>query len=218
MSIARTLSFVVVAAVSTLAGGCSSSDQGTPSSDVTITGKVGSGSTSARSYGGVSAADRGLHVVARRLHREGEVGGSFDVPVGSDGSFRLSVVHGARYVITVDSADAKSAMIAFGAGKNVVAVPASVSGGQVDVGGVNIVGGEAYTDVAIEGQLGLSAALAEADEIFEAANGAIASAREAVAEAQKAADDARHAADDARAAADQARKDAEAAAAAAASH
>src|SRR3954447_8472562 len=115
MSIARTLSFVVAAVVSTLAVGCSShAEEGASSSDVTLTGKVGSGSTAVRTFGGVTAGDRGLHVVARQLHRQGEHGGNVDVPVLGDGTFRLAIARGTRYVITVDSADAKSAMIAFG--------------------------------------------------------------------------------------------------------
>jgi hypothetical protein len=209
MSIARTFSFVVVAAVSTLAVGCSSADEGAPSSGVTLTGKVGSGSTATRTFGGVSASDQGLHVVARKLHRKGEPGRNVDVAVGSDGTFRIDVARGSRYVITVDSADAKSAMISFAGGKNVVAVQAGEGGGQVDVGGVKIVGGEAYTDLAIDGKLGLSAALADLDEVFEAADGAIASVREAAEEARKAADVARAAAEDARDAAEKAREAAE---------
>lgn len=215
MSITRTLSFVLVAAVSTLAVGCSSAEEGASSSNVSLTGKVGSGTTSTRTFGGVSASDHGLHVVARRLHRQGEAGGIVDVAVGSDGTFRLDVARGSRYVITVDAADSKSAMIAFGGGKNVIAVPAGAGAGQVDVGGVKIVGGEAYTDLAIDGKLGLSATLADLDEVFEAADGAIASAREAAAEALKAAEAARASADEALDAAERARREAEKAAAAA---
>lgn len=209
MSITRMLSLVVLAAVSTLAGGCSSAETGPASSDVTLTGKVGSGSTAVRTFGGVTATDRGLHVVARRVHRKGEPGGVVDVAVGSDGTFRLAVARGARYVITFDSADSKSAMIAFGGGKNVIAVPADAGAGQVDVGGVKFVGGEAYTDLAIDGKLGLSAALADLDDVFEAADGAIASAREAAAQALKAAEAARVAADQAQDEAERARREAE---------
>lgn len=212
MSIVRTLSVVAVALVSAFAAGCSSNDDGPASSNVTLAGKVGSGTASPRTFGGVSASDHGLHVVARRLHRQGELGGVVDVAVGSDGSFRLDVARGSRYVVTVDSGDAKSAMIAFGGGKNVIAVPAGASAGLVDVGGINIVGGEAYTDLAIDGKLGLSATLAELDEVFEAADGAIASAREAAEQALKAAEAARQAADQARDAADKAREAAEKAA------
>ena len=209
MSITRTLSFVVVAAASTLAVGCSSAEESASGSNVTLTGKVGSGSTAVRTFGGVSASDRGLHVVARKLHRKGEAGGVVDVAIASDGTFRVDVARGARYVITFDSADSKSAMITFGGGKNVIAVPTGASAGQVDVGGVKIVGGEAYADLAIDGKLGLSAALADLDEVFEAADGAIASAREAAEQALKAAEDARAAADRALDDAERARREAE---------
>jgi hypothetical protein len=206
MSLARTLSFFVAVTAATLAVGCSSADD---SDKVMLTGRIGSGTTSTKAFGGVSASSGGLHVVARRVHKTGEVTtGNVDVVVGADGTFRLAVDHDARYVVTVDSPDQKSALISWGNGKNVLAVAAGSSGAQVDVGGVKIMGGEAYPDVTIDGKFGLRTTLAEADDIFTAADGAIASAREAAEQARQAAEQARAAAEQARSAAEQAAEDA----------
>lgn len=211
MSIVRSLSFVVVAAaLSTFAAGCASE---TDSDKVSLTGKVGSASTvTPKIFGGVSAANGNLHVVAHKLHRKGEVGGLVDVAVNADGSFKLDVPRGSRWIVTVDGADQKSAMLSFAGGKSVLDIAASGDEGKVDLGGIDIVGGEAYSSAVIDAKAGLAAALAELDEIYEAANGAIANAREAADEARKAADAARATADQARSDADAARKAAEEAA------
>lgn len=216
MSFVRSLSIVAVAIVSTFAAaGCSSAEDA-PSDDVTLAGRIGSGSTSARAFGGLTASAGNLHVVAHRVHRRGERGGVVDVAVGSDGTFRLDVARGSRWIVTVDGASQGSAMLSFGSGgKNVLSVGANEGGAVVDLGGVKIVGGQAYTDVTVDGKFGLAATLAELDEIYESASGAIEDAREAVAAAQKAAEDARAAADQARSDADDARKAAEDARAAA---
>jgi len=216
MSFVRSLSIVAVAIVSTFAAAGCSSAEGASSDDVTLTGRIGSGSTSTRAFGGLTASDANLHVVARRVHRRGERGGVVDVAVGPDGTFRLDVARGSRWIVTVDGSGERSAMVAFGnGGKNVLSVGASEDGAVVDLGGVKISGGQAYADVAIDGRFGLAATLAELDEIYESATGAIEDAREAVAAAQKAAEDARAAADQARSDADDARKAAEDARAAA---
>lgn len=209
MSIIRTISFVAAVAVSTLAVGCSSETD--ESEKVALSGKVGGGTVAPRAFGGVNVANGGLHVVARKLHRQGEVGTLVDVPVNGDGSFRLEVPRDSRWVVTVDGADASSALVSFASGKSVLSVGAS-GVPSVDLGAIDVVGGEAYSKLAIEGMAGLAASLAEADEIFQAANGAIANAREAADEARKAADAARAAADKARDDADAARKAAEEAA------
>ena len=69
----RSLSFVVVAAVvSTFAAGCSSETD----DKVTLTGKVGGASSVApKAFGGLALENgaAGLHVVAHKLHRRGEV-------------------------------------------------------------------------------------------------------------------------------------------------
>ncbi|MBX3187267.1 MAG: hypothetical protein KF819_09635 [Labilithrix sp.] len=204
MSIARTISlFVAVTAALTV--GCSSAD----SDKVMLTGNIGSTSTSTKSFGGVTAETSGLHVVARRVYKQGEVStGNVDVAVSADGSFRLAVDPEARYVVTIDAPDQKSALVSWGDGKNVLAVQADGAGAQVDVGGVKIVGGEAYPDVPIDGKRGLRTTLAEIDDVFEAVDGAIANAREAADQARKAAERAREAADQARDAAEQAAEDA----------
>lgn len=211
MSIVRSLSFVVVAAVvSTFAAGCASE---TDSDKVSLTGKVGSASSvSPKIFGGVNVANGGLHVVAHKLHKRGEAGGLVDVAVAADGTFELDVPKGSRWLVTVDSADQKSAMLSFAGGKSVLDIAAGTELGSLDLGGIDILGGEAYSSVSLEGKAGLAAALAELDEVYQAANGAIASAREAADEARKAADAARAAADQARSDADAARKAAEEAA------
>lgn len=212
MSIVRSLSFVVVAAaLSSFAVGCASEPD--DSDKVSLTGKVGSASTIApKIFGGVVVANGNLHVVAHKLHRRGEVGGVVDVAVAADGTFEIDVPKGSRWIVTVDSADQKSAMLSFAGGKSVLDISSSSGVGSVDLGGIDIVGGEAYSSISLEGKAGVAAALAELDEIYEAANGAIASAREAADEARKAADAARAAADQARSDADAARKAAEEAA------
>ncbi len=220
MSIVRSLSFVVVAAiVSASAIGCASETAEHDASKVTLAGKVagGNGNVSAKSFGGVTAGAQGLHVIAHRVHRPGDIGGLVDVPVAADGGFHLDVPKDSRWIVTIDSAGDKSAMISFGTGgKNVLSVAGDAHGGVVDLGSVKISGGEAYADIVIDGKLGLAAALAEADEVIEQANGAIAEARAAVAQAEKAAADAVAEANKAVSDAEAARKAAEAAAAAAA--
>lgn len=207
----RSLSFVVVAAVvSTFAAGCSSETD----DKVTLTGKVGGASSVApKAFGGLDIRNggAGLHVVAHRLHRKGEVGGTVDATVAGDGSFRLDVPRDSRWIVTFESSDQNSALMSFASGKSVLGIGAD-GVGSVDLGGIDIVGGEAYAALAIEGKEGLTAALAELDEVYETANGAIASAREAADLARKAADDARATADKARGDADAARKAAEEAA------
>ncbi|MBS2017113.1 MAG: hypothetical protein JST00_29775 [Deltaproteobacteria bacterium] len=210
MSIIRTISLVTAVAVSTLAVGCSSETD--DSDKVALSGKVAGGSTVApKAFGGVVVANGGLHVVARKLHRRGEAGALVDVPVNADGSFRLEVPRDSRWVVTVDGANASSALVSFASGKSVLSVAGS-GVPSVDLGAIDVVGGEAYSKLSVEGLAGLDATLAEADEIFQAANGAIANAREAADEARKAADAARAAAEKARGDADAARKAAEEAA------
>lgn len=208
--------FALVAfALSLFAAGCSA-EAADGSDTVTLTGKVGSGSTAARDFGGVSIGSGGVHVAARKLHKEGEPGGKVEVLVGPDGSFRLEVARGSRYVVTIDDDQDHSAILEIDDGKNVLSVSTGEDGATVDLGNVTVQGGEAYAEVKIDGKLGLQATLAEADEIFEAANGAILAAREAIAQAEKAAEEARQAAEQARDAAEQARDAAEKAAAEAA--
>lgn len=128
----------------------------------------------------------------------------------SDGSFRLDVARGARYVVTIDDSDGNSALVTFANGSNALAISADGDSGIVQVGDLRVEGGEAHSDVTIDGRFGLAATLAELDEVSEAANGAILEAQAAVEEAHQAAEEARKAADlateEALAAAEEAKK------------
>lgn len=200
--------------------GCSSSDADDgDSSRVTLIGNVGgaksSSGTKTQGFGNISTAGGSLHVSAHELHAKGAPDGTtrdVNVVVNGDGSFRLNVDRGARWVVTVDDAQGNSAIVTFGDGQSAIGVSADGEGGTVNIGNLQVVGGEARTDVQIDGRFGLESTLARADEVFKAANGAIVAAQEAVAEAQKAAQEALKAAEQAQNAAEEARKAAEQAA------
>jgi hypothetical protein len=209
MSVVR--SFSIFAALSlTLASlaGCSAES----SDPVVLKGRIGSGSSSSttKTFGGLTGTEAGLHVTARELHKKGATGRKIDVPVAPDGTFAIDVPSGARWVLTVDgtvAAAEKSALFALAQGKSVL--DASVAkAGDVELGAVKVVGGHAIPELPIDGKAGLASALAEADEVFESAQGAIVEARAAAEEARAAAEKALAEADAARAAAEKAAKDA----------
>lgn len=215
--------FAALSAVVALASGCSSTEDGTGSSNkVTLTGNIngaGSSGTKTQTFGNVNVSNNGssLHVSARELHARNADGRNVDVAVNPDGSFRLDVSRGSRWVVTVDDAEGKSAIVTFGNGTSAISVRASGDGSNatVDVGSVHVVGGQARTSITFDGSLGLDATTIAADDVFLAANGALIAAQDAVAEAQKAAEEALAAAAQAEASAQDAAKKAEEAAAAA---
>lgn len=208
---------VLVLAFSSLAVGCSASsgaDEGASSREVTVSGNVNRGPVTTKSFAGLAAATAGanLHVWAHEIHARGATGRSIDVAVAADGSFHVGVERGKRWLVTVDDSNGGSAIITFGNGENVLSVSADGSSSRIDVGGLQIVGGEARSALALDAALGVEATLAGLDDVFESASGAIVAAREAADEARKAADAARQAGSDAQASADEARRQAEEAA------
>jgi hypothetical protein len=216
MALVRNISIAIASFV--FVAGCSGSDDA--KSTQTLHGRVGtgSGSTSTRSYGGISTANgtAGLRVVAREVHKRGAVGRAVDVALDANGEFRLDVARGARYVVLVESG-AKSAMITLGNRNNVLNVSANGGAGTVELGNLKLVGGEARSTVQIDGSSGVTFGAAELDDVFADAAGAIKDAEDAIAEAEKAAAeaikeaeaavaDAQKAAEDARKAAEEAAK------------
>jgi hypothetical protein len=156
---------------------------GSDASKSTIVGSVPtSGGTGTRTYGGVTLGS-GVHVAAYTLHPEGAHGARVDVPVDGTGHFRLDVSRGARYVVNIENGKSAS-MVTFAGAKGVLDV--SAKGGEVDVGALKVAGGFAQSQVTLSGTSGAVAASAAADEYFEAADGAIMSARDAYDAAQKA--------------------------------
>jgi hypothetical protein len=222
MSLGKKLSWVGLLVGSMVVSGCSSEvdGRGEDASKVTLAGRIGTGSVSTRAFVGVSGSGSSLHVAARELHKRGVTGRTVNVDVSGDGSFKLDVARGSRWVVTIDDSVGGSSIVKFGDGESAISVGSdrSAGTGTVDVGNIHITGGEASCDVVIDGKFGLQSTLVELDDVFQAANGALIEAKAALEEAQKAADDARKAADAARDAADDARKAAEAAANAAGGH
>ncbi len=210
MTFVRSLSLVSVVALAFASVACGGSDPGSSDGAVTMTGRVG-GSSSTKTFTGVSTSGENLRVVAHEVHKRGEHGRNVEVNVASDGFFSVDLARGSRWMITVDDASGGSAIVSFG-GKSVVAAGKDGGSARVDVGSLHVVGGEAQCDVSIDGKFDLAATLAEADEIIEEANGMILDAQAAAAEAQQAA---LAAANDAQNAAQSAQDQANAAAAAA---
>ncbi len=213
MTFAKALSVIGLLVGSMAMTGCTAevaSGQG-DASKVSLAGRIGGGTISTRTFVGVTGSGSELKVSARELHKRGAAGRNVTVDVSGDGSFKLDVARGSRWVVTIDDAQGNSSIVKFGDGESAVSVSADQTSGTgtVDVGNVKIIGGEAATDVIIDGKFGLQSTLVELDDVFEAANGALTEAQKALEEAQKAADDARKAAEDARAAAEDARKAAE---------
>lgn len=208
----RTTLSVLALACSSFAFGCASENGDDPSdssSSMMLTGNVGGGTVAAKTFGAVSTTTGSLHVTAHEVHARGSAGRNVEVAVGADGSFVLGVDRGRRWLLTVDDAEGKSAIVTFGSGENVLRVSAEGGTGRVDIGGLQLVGGEAQSAARLDAKLGVEAAIAGLDDVFAAANGAIVAARDAAAQARQAAEQARQAADQARSAADAARKAAE---------
>ncbi len=205
MGLHRSLAFVVLS-LAAVACGSSSADES--SSKVTLAGRVGGGSTSTKSFGGITATSQGLQVTAHEVFKKGDHGSNVDVAVGADGSWSVDVARGERWILTIDSADGHSAIIKVG-DKDVIAVSADAKGGRVDIGDLHVVGGTATSSVTLDGALALDATLAAADDAIVAANGAILDAEQAVADAEKAAADAEAQAQQAEADAQKAAQDAQ---------
>jgi hypothetical protein len=208
MALLRNLSIAIASFV--FVAGCSGSGDGSEPTQ-TIHGKLAAGASSAKSYGGISLANgaSSLRVTAREVHKRGAIGRKADVAVDGNGEFRIDVARGSRYIVMVQSGD-KGAMVTLGDGNNVLSVSANGAGSTVELGQLQIVGGEARTSVSIDGALGVSFGAAEPDDVFEDVNGALRKAQEAIAEAEKAAQqairEAEAAVTDAKKAADEARK------------
>lgn len=218
MTLRSTLSVLLALACTSLAVGCSANaDDGSPSKDVTLKGNVGGSSsgTTTKSFGGLTSATSGLHVVAHEVHLRGVIGRTVDVPVAADGSFHVGLERGKRWLVTVDDAIGHSAILTFGSGENVLRIGADAAASSLELGSLALIGGEASAAAALDAALGVEATLAGLDDVFEAADGAVIAARAAADEARKAADEARKAAGDAQAQAEAARRAAEQAAQAA---
>jgi hypothetical protein len=209
----RAFSLVAVVVASFAAVGCSGSDDPASSaSTFALSGRIGAGTASGvqpKGFGNVDISNGGanVHVTGRELHKRGESGRKVEADVDGNSSFKLDVPKGSRWVFTVDDKSGNSALLQFGDGESALDIGASSQSGTVDIGNVNIEGGEARTDIVIDGKLaGVQATLANLDEVFEAADGAVVAAREAAEAAKKAADAARDAAEAARKAAEAAKK------------
>jgi hypothetical protein len=216
MSLRLACAFSLVSSMLVL-GGCGASDDdasSTPGNQVTLRGRVGGGGTTVtpKTFGNVSTDSGSLRVSARELHARGTHGRKVDVAVGPDGSFQVAVARGARWVVTVDDREGESAIVTFGDGESALSVAGDGGSATIDVGNVRIVGGEARSDVLLDGQFGLEATLAHLDEVFETASGAIIAAEQALAEARKAYEEAFKAAEQALSEAERARTEAERAA------
>lgn len=216
MTLRSTLSILALACTSFAVGCSANADDGSTSSkssDVTLAGNVGGGSgTTTKTFGGLTSASAGLHVIAHEVHLRGEAGRTVDVAVAADGSFHVGVERGKRWLVTVDDADGHSAIVTFANGENVLRVSQGGTSSRVDIGGLHVMGGEASSSVALDGALGIEATLAGLDDVFEAANGAVIAAQQAADDARRAAEDAQNAALNAQADAEAARKAAEEAA------
>lgn len=214
MSFRSALSVLVLAISSAASVGCAAEAAGDPSASsadqLVLEGNVGaSAATTTKSFGAISTAKGQLHVTAREVHVRGTNGRSVDVDVAPDGSFRVDIARGSRWVVTVDDADGNSAMVTFGNGNNVLRVRADGSASRVNIGALELVGGQARSSIALDAALGIEATLAGIDDVFEAANGTVIAAREAAEQAREAAEQARQAAEAARDSAEAARQAAE---------
>ena len=224
--IALSLGLIVASATLALTG-CTAESTSKEDKQV-VSGKLeGQGGTSTKSFlaGGVQITP--TRVIAHQLGAKGVVGKDVISAVGADGSFRLDLDRGARYVLEVDKGGA-GAIVGFhdksGKMVDVLPVASSTAGkAQVDVGKVHVAssGGGAAVEVSPlksfdEADLtGLppvdhtwfvkaDGSIASAEEALKAAEAALKEAEKAVADAQsaaqKAADEAATAAEAAKAA------------------
>lgn len=206
----------------TLSGCAASAEEQGPDKQI-IEGKVPVSQTGTRAWVGVSGAGR-THVIAHALGRRGEETSKVDVNVGPDGSFKLEVARGSRYVVEIADGSQHVALMTFQDGDGVytnaipVAVTADAKGGVIQVGKLTVVGKSAAPEKNPWLQLDAASRAAKWQldaDFFVSIDGAVRdaqeAAREAVKEAEEAARQARVAADEARDAAEEARKAAEAA-------
>src|SRR5688572_15564919 len=142
MTLLKTLATAFLLVGSMAMTGCSTEVIREPQEDgskVSLAGRIGGGDVSTRSFVGVNANGSSLHVSARELHKRGATGRNVTVDVSNDGSFKLDVARGSRWVITVDDAEGGSSIVKFGDGQSAINVSAGNGTGTVDVGNVHIV-------------------------------------------------------------------------------
>jgi hypothetical protein len=215
------IAFVPV--VVALATGCTAEAESASEPVQVIEGQVPVSSTGTRAWVGVSGAGR-THVIAHALGKKGEVTADVDVNVRPDGSFRLEVARGARYVVEIADGNEHVALMTFKDGNGVytnalpIAVSSDGASGTIQVGALTVVGKTASPSKNPWLQLDASSLAAKwnlDEDFFLSVDGAVrdaeAAAREAVKEAEQAVREAQNAADAARDAAEEARKAAEAA-------
>jgi len=192
--------------------GCSAEAAGPSQPSVRISGSVGGGgAVHTQSFGNLNVAHGGLHVAARQLVHRGVDGAIVDATVGPDGRWTLDLGNDAsRWVVTVDGTDGEtghSALVSFGDGSSAIEIGKDVNA-TIDIGNLQVIGGEARTSVKLA-DYSIAQTTVLADEVFEAADGALVEAQAAVEAAEKAAEEAEKAAADAEAAAAAAQKAAE---------
>ncbi|HEY8080395.1 MAG TPA: hypothetical protein VIF62_39970 [Labilithrix sp.] len=208
MGLHRSVSFAFVV-FSLAAVACGSSNGGGEGpAKITLAGRVGGGSTSTKSFGGVGVAADGLQITAHQVFKKGDHGSVVSASVANDGSWSIDVARGERWIVTIDSSDGHSAIVEIGH-DDVIAVSADAKGGRVDIGDLHVIGGTATSSIVLDASLGLDATLAAADDAIALANGAVLDAQQAVSDAEKAAADAEAQAQQAAADAQQAAQDAE---------
>jgi hypothetical protein len=213
---ARSSLLSVLFASTVFATGCGSSGEDAVSNrSVTLRGSVGAPSTIGTRVVGNGKVDGSLHVSAHELHARGQSGRNVEGTVAADGTFKLDLSRGSRWVVTVDDAEGESAIVSFGSGsQTALEVTNDGDAATVDVGSVSIDGSAAHSAVRIDGAFGLRGSLARSGEVFLDARGALIEAEKAIAEAERAVQEALAAAaaavDAAQAAADAARRAAEA--------
>lgn len=222
MSLIRSALFGLFVVSSVALGGCSSESEPASASSnegkVTLAGSLANGSVGTKGFGSVSTNNGSVHISARELHVRGGRGRNIEVTPSADGTFRVDITRGSRWVVTVDDDKGNSALVTFGNRRSAIAVNQNGDYAKVEIGTLRVVGGEAQASIDLDTRWGLEATLSAADEVFEAANGALIAASEAVELAREATEAAERAvalaneaAGQANTAADRAREAAEAA-------
>jgi hypothetical protein len=217
---ARSSLFAALFVSTVFATGCSSSSGPGEDADanrsVTLRGSVGAPSTIGTRIVGNGKVDGSLHVSAHELHARGAHGRNVEGTISADGTFKLDLARGSRWVVTLDDAENESAIVSFGNGsQTALEVTNDGDAATVDIGRVSVDGSAAHSAVRIDGAFGLRASLARTGEVFLDASGALIEAEKAIAEAERAVQEALAAAaaavDAAEDAAEAARRAAEAA-------
>jgi hypothetical protein len=185
---ARPLLFAVLFASTVFAAGCGSSSEDAPADrSVTLRGNVGAPSSIGTRIVGNGKVDGSVHVTAHELHARGASGRNVEGSVATDGTFKLDLARGSRWVVTVDDAEGESALVSFGNGsQTALEVTNDGAAATVDVGRIAIDGTAAHSTVRIDGAFGLRGSLARTGEVFVDARGALVEAEQAIAEAERA--------------------------------